>query len=108
MSTTVVTSKTAALKRPRLSPPVQLGIAVAVVVLIAVAGWFLVVSPKKSTASDLETQIADAQLRLTQARVDANRKPVPPVETSPPTRGSSSSRSAPARPRPWASTRSCR
>lgn len=82
MSTTVVSSKTAALKRPRLSPPVQLGIAVAVIVLIAVAGWFLVVSPKKSTASDLEVQIADAQLRLTQARVEANRKPAPPVETS--------------------------
>jgi type IV pilus assembly protein PilO len=82
VSTTVVSSKTAALKRPRLSPPVQLGIAVAVVVLIAVAGWFLVVSPKKSTASDLEVQIADAQLRLTQARVAANRKPAPPVETS--------------------------
>lgn len=82
MSTTVVSSKTAALKRPRLSPPVQLGIAVAVIVLIAVAGWFLVVSPKKATASDLEVQIADAQLRLTQARVEANRKPAPPVETS--------------------------
>lgn len=82
MSTTVVSSKTAALKRPRLSPPVQLGIAVAVIVLIAVAGWFLVVSPKKSTASDLEVQIADAQLRLTQARVAANREPAPPVETS--------------------------
>ena len=82
MSTTVVTAKSAALKRPRLSPPVQLGIVVAAVVLMAVAGWFLVVSPKKSTASDLEVQIADAQLRLTQARVEANRKPAPPVETS--------------------------
>ena len=83
MSSTVVTpNKSARLKTPKLSPPVQLGIAVAVVVLIAVAGWFLVVSPKKSTASDLEAQIADTQLRLTQARIDANRKPAPPVETS--------------------------
>jgi type IV pilus assembly protein PilO len=83
VSTTVVTpGKTRAVKRPKLSPPVQLGIVLAVVLLIAAAGWFLVVSPKKATASDLEAQVADAQLRLTQARIDANRKPAPPVETS--------------------------
>ena len=83
MSTTVVTpNKTPSLTRPKLSPPIQLAIAVGLVALIAAAGWFLVVSPKKSTASDLESQVADAQLRLTQARIDANRKPVPPVETS--------------------------
>lgn len=82
MSTTVVSARAGLAKRPRLSPPVQLAVAVAAVVLVAVAGWFLVVSPKKSTAAGLETQVADAQLRLTQARVDANRKPAPPVQTS--------------------------
>ena len=83
MSTTVVTpNKAPTLKRPKLSPPVQLAIALALVALIAAAGWFLVVSPKKATASDLEAQVADAQLRLTQARIDANRKPAPPVQTS--------------------------
>src|SRR3712207_6951529 len=35
---------------------------------------FLVVSPKKSTVSDLETQVADAQTRLTQAQIDSRRE----------------------------------
>ena len=77
-----MSAKAPVLKASRLTPPVQLGIAVAAVLLVALAGWFLFLSPKRAAASDLESQIADAQVRLTQARVDANRKPEPPVETS--------------------------
>ncbi|MGE5691963.1 MAG: type 4a pilus biogenesis protein PilO [Pseudomonadota bacterium] len=65
----------------KLTPPVQLAIAVGAVLVVALAGWFLLLSPKKAHASELEDQVAAAQLRLTQAQIDSRRKPTPPVET---------------------------
>lgn len=65
----------------KLTPPVQLGIAIGAVLLVALAGWFLLVSPKKGHVAELEDQVAAAQLRLTQAQIDSHREPAPPVET---------------------------
>ena len=65
----------------KLTPPVQLGIAIAGVLVVALAGWFLIVSPKKGTVAGLEDQVAAAQLKLTQAQIDSRTEPAPPVET---------------------------
>ncbi len=71
----------AAKKKPNLSPRAQIGVAVGLVLVLALAGWFLVVSPKKSRVAELETQVADAQTALTQAQIASRREPAPPVDT---------------------------
>jgi Tfp pilus assembly protein PilO len=68
--------------RLRLPPRAQLAVAIGAVLLLAVGGWFLVVSPKRSAAADLEEQVAAAQTRLAQAQIESRREPTPPVETS--------------------------
>ncbi|HSC91393.1 MAG TPA: type 4a pilus biogenesis protein PilO [Gaiellaceae bacterium] len=64
-----------------LSQGVQLAIVLAAVLAVAAGGWFLLLGPKRAEAADLEEQLANAQLRLTQARIDSQRDPAPPVET---------------------------
>jgi type IV pilus assembly protein PilO len=75
------TAAKAAKKRPNLSPRAQIGVAIGLVLVIALASWFLVVSPKKSRAAALETEVAEAQTALTQAQIASRRDPVPPVDT---------------------------
>lgn len=53
----------------KLNPNVQIALAVVWCVLLLAAGWFLLVSPKRSQAADLDKQAAD-----TQAQIDANRQ----------------------------------
>jgi Tfp pilus assembly protein PilO len=65
----------------KLSQGAQLGIVAGLVLALAAAGWFLLVSPRRAEAADLDARIADAQLRLTQAQIDSRRDPAPPVET---------------------------
>ena len=47
-----------------LSTPVKLGLLVAGVVLALVAGWFFVVSPKRSEANKLQDQIGEVQAQI--------------------------------------------
>jgi len=55
-------------KRPRLTSKVLAGLAVGVVLVYALFGWFVLVSPKRSHAADLEVQISAAETQLSQAR----------------------------------------
>jgi Tfp pilus assembly protein PilO len=55
---------TLTLGKTTLSSRVVAGVGVALVLLVAAAGWLFVISPKRSEASDLDTQIADAQTEL--------------------------------------------
>lgn len=55
---------TLALGKVNLSSRVALGAAIGLVVLLAVAGFMLVVSPKRSQASSLDSQITDVQGQL--------------------------------------------
>jgi Tfp pilus assembly protein PilO len=71
----------AAARERKLSQGAQLAIVAVVVLALAAAGWFLLVSPKRADAADLDAQIADAQLRLAQAQIASRRDPAPPVET---------------------------
>lgn len=71
----------APVKERKLSQGAQLAIVAVVVLALAAAGWFLLVSPKRADAADLDAQIADAQLRLAQAQIASRRDPAPPVET---------------------------
>lgn len=68
-------------KERKLSQGAQLGVVLAVVLALAAGGWFLLVSPKRADAADLDARIADAQLRLAQAQIASRRDPAPPVDT---------------------------
>ena len=56
------------MKRPRLSSRALTGSVVGVVLVYALVGWFVLVSPKRSHAVDLESQISAAETQLGQAR----------------------------------------
>jgi Tfp pilus assembly protein PilO len=53
----------------KLNQNVQIGLAVTWCVLLLAGGWFLLVSPKRSTAADLAKQADD-----TQVQIDTNRQ----------------------------------
>jgi hypothetical protein len=67
-------------KKRKLSPAATAGIGIGVTLLIAVAAWFLAISPQRSRAADLDKQIADVETQITQARSAqmeaANFKPI--------------------------------
>jgi Tfp pilus assembly protein PilO len=67
-------------KKRKLSPAATVAIGVGIVVVIALAGWFLAISPQRSRASDLDTQITEVEAQITQARSAqmeaANYKPI--------------------------------
>lgn len=56
------------MKRPRLSSKALAGAAVGAVLVYALVGWFVLVSPKRSHAADLDSQISAAEVQLAQAR----------------------------------------
>ena len=57
--------------KQRIPPAAQIAIVVVAVLLVAMIGWFMVVNPKSSKASDLSKQIVVQQAALDQARVAA-------------------------------------
>jgi hypothetical protein len=67
-------------KKRKLSPAATAAIGIGIVVVIALAGWFLAISPQHSRASDLDTQITEVEAQITQARSAqmeaANFKPI--------------------------------
>jgi flagellar biosynthesis/type III secretory pathway M-ring protein FliF/YscJ len=58
-----------------MSPKLLAGLAAGVVVIVALIGWFALVSPQRSKADSLDRQIADARTALTAAEA-----PPPPVK----------------------------
>ena len=54
--------------KDKLTPNVVAALTVLAVVTVALVGWFGLVSPQRSTASDLDRQISDAQTQLAVAR----------------------------------------
>lgn len=56
----------------KLSAKTVGGIAVAAVLLVTLVGWFLVISPPRSRAADLDVQIADARTELVRAKIAAD------------------------------------
>ncbi|HXG77305.1 MAG TPA: type 4a pilus biogenesis protein PilO [Gaiellaceae bacterium] len=58
---------------PRLSPRASAGLALAAVLAYALAAWFLVVAPKRSEAARLGAEVAQAEIRLLEARAAAGR-----------------------------------
>jgi hypothetical protein len=71
---------TTTVKKRKLSPAATAGIGIGVTLLIAVAAWFLAISPQRSRAADLDKQIAEVETQITQARSAqmeaANFKPI--------------------------------
>jgi hypothetical protein len=61
----------------KLSTSAKAGLLGGVLVIAIAAGWFLLIAPKRSEASKLQTQIAD-----TRAQIVAARTPVPRHQTS--------------------------
>jgi Pilus assembly protein, PilO len=53
----------------KLKPRILALLAAAVVALVAVGGWYGLVSPQRSKADSLDAQIADAQAKLTVAKL---------------------------------------
>jgi type IV pilus assembly PilO-like protein len=51
----------------KLPTPAKIGLLVAAVLLALIAGWFLVISPKRSDVSTLKQQIADTQDQIAAA-----------------------------------------
>ena len=56
-----------------LSPRAVAALAAGAVLVYAIAAWFLVVSPKRSEAASLGSDIAAAEIRLADAQAAANR-----------------------------------
>ena len=55
-------------KKRKLSPAATAGIGIGVVLVIALAGWFLAISPQRSRAVDLDKQIVAVEAEVTAAR----------------------------------------
>jgi type IV pilus assembly protein PilO len=62
------------------NPKVAIGAAVAGGLLLALAGWLLLVSPARSKSADLGTQITSAQAEVTARRAAISRKPTIEVD----------------------------
>ena len=56
--------------KDKLTPKVVAALGVAAVAAVALIGWFGLVSPQRSKASDLDRQIAEAQTQLAVAEGD--------------------------------------
>lgn len=57
--------------KDKLTPKVIAVVAAVAVAAVALIGWFAVVSPQRSKASDLGHQVADARVQLAVAKADA-------------------------------------
>jgi hypothetical protein len=67
-------------KKRKLSPAATAGVSIGGVLVIALAAWFLLISPQRSRAAGLDKQIADVEAQISQARSAqmeaANFKPI--------------------------------
>ena len=61
--------------KDKLTPKVVAALGVAAVAAVALIGWFGLVSPQRSKASDLDRQIAEAQTQLVVAKATAQLRP---------------------------------
>ena len=61
----------------KVSTPVKIGILVAAVALALVAGWFVVISPKRSEAARLRKQIEATQVQIQAAEASRSQAPAP-------------------------------
>jgi len=55
-------------KAQRIAPPLQFALAGLAIVVLAVAGWFLLVRPKRADAARYELQIADVRKEISDRR----------------------------------------
>lgn len=70
-------------KRKKLSPAATAGIGIAVTLVIAAVGWFLLISPQRSRASAIDGEIAEVQTQIVQARLAAEQaENAQPVRTA--------------------------
>jgi hypothetical protein len=70
-------------KRKKLSPAAASGIGIALTLVIAAVGWFLLISPQRSRASSIDNEIADVQAQIVQARLAAEQaQNAQPVRTA--------------------------
>jgi Tfp pilus assembly protein PilO len=56
-------------EKTRLPIPAQIGVAVLLALLVAAGGWFLLVSPQRARATELDAQIQNAEQRLEEHRL---------------------------------------
>ena len=63
----------------KLPTPAKLALVAAGVLVAVVAGWFLVISPKRSDASDLKRQIADTRDQIAVAHGVRPVTPTPSI-----------------------------
>jgi Tfp pilus assembly protein PilO len=57
------------LKKRKLSPAATAGISVAIALLVGAAGWFLLISPQRARAAQLDEEIAAVEAQVTMARL---------------------------------------
>lgn len=70
-------------KRKRLSPGATAGIGIGVTLLIAAVGWFLLISPQRSRASEIDEEIGALEVQIAQARLAAEQaENAQPVRTA--------------------------
>lgn len=70
-------------KRKKLSPAATAGIGIGVTLVIAAVGWFLLISPQRSRASEIEDEIAAVEVQIVQARQAAEQaENAQPVRTA--------------------------
>lgn len=58
-------------KKRNLSPSATAGVGIGVAVVVALVGWFLLVSPQRSKAASLDVEIAAVEQQISEARVAA-------------------------------------
>lgn len=70
-------------KKRKLSPAVSAAIGVGISVVVAAAGWFLLVSPQRSRGSEIDKEIASVQAQIVTARQAASAaKEVEPIRVA--------------------------
>ena len=65
-----------------LSREKQIGLVVAGLLLVAIAGYFLLISPKRSQANDLKAETASVQAQIASSRSSAFVKALPAVRSA--------------------------
>jgi Tfp pilus assembly protein PilO len=65
-----------------LSPRAQVALVCAGLLLVAVLGYFVLISPKRSTASELKKQTADVQAQIDQNQSTAFQQALPAVRSA--------------------------
>ncbi len=70
-------------KRKKLSPAATAGIGIGVTLVIAAVGWFLLISPQRARAGELDEEVAAVEVQIVQARLAAEQaENAQPVRTA--------------------------